>query len=224
MPAQLKHILFDNDGTIVDSEIIAQRAMLRLLSQHGLHMSEQEYSHRFPGLLDRDILRILKAEHNFHAPEAFVKQLHEEHISGFKLSLRAIPGMTSLFRNLKVPKSMVSNGSVRHVEQCLKKVRLLSAVDGHIFSAEHVEKPKPYPDVYLFALHRIGLRPEQTLVVEDSPTGVRAAREAGLRTVGFLGAAHIHDGHEQQLLDAGADFIAADAKALGILLGSMGAM
>jgi HAD superfamily hydrolase (TIGR01509 family) len=224
MTLSIKHLLFDNDGTIVDSEIIAQRAMLDLLAVHGLHMSEKEYSHRFPGLLDRDILHLLQRDHGFQMPEGFTKQLHEAHIHGFNNSLRAIPGMTSLFRRLKVPKSMVSNGSVRHVERCLKKVRLLTAVDGHIISAEHVEKPKPHPDVYLYALDKIGLKPHHTVVVEDSPTGVVAAKSAGLKTIGFLGAAHIHDGHDQKLREAGADFIATDARALGKLLESMGAL
>ena len=60
------------------------------------------------------------------------------------------------------------------------------------------------------------------LVVEDSPTGVVAAKKAGLRVVGFLGAAHIHDGHEEHLRDLGADFIAEDAKALGVLFEKFG--
>lgn len=224
MRQSLQHILFDNDGTIVDSEIIAQRAMLRLLADHGFHMTEQEYSRRFPGLLDRDILRLLQQDHGFQPPADFSSRLREEHINGFNASLRAIPGMTSLFRRLKVPKSMVSNGSVRHVERCLRKVRLLNAVDGHIFSAEQVDKPKPHPDVYLLALDKIGVHPHQTIAVEDSPTGVRAAKSAGLSTIGFLGAAHIGLGHAEQLLDAGADHIAQDATALGKLLEAMGAL
>ncbi len=223
MPKLLKHILFDNDGTIVDSEIIAQRAMLEMLAVHGLHMSPQEYSHRFPGLLDRDILHILQRDHGFTPPDGFIKQLHDAHIEGFNSSLRAIPGMTSLFRQLKTPKSMVSNGSVRHVERCLRKVRLLSAVNGHIISAEHVSKPKPHPDIYLYALEKIGLEAAETVAVEDSPTGVAAAKSAGLLSIGFLGAAHIHDGHGQKLLDAGADFIAADARGLGQVLEMLGA-
>jgi HAD superfamily hydrolase (TIGR01509 family) len=223
MPKPLKHILFDNDGTIVDSEIIAQRVMLQMLAANGLQISAEDYSHRFPGLLDRDILHILQRDHGFAPPDGFTKQLHEAHIDGFNRTLRAIPGMTTLFRQLKTPKSMVSNGSVRHVERCLRKVRLLSAVNGHIISAEHVDKPKPHPDIYLFALEKIGLKPQETVVVEDSPTGVAAAKSAGLPAIGFLGAAHIFDGHGQKLLDAGADFIAADARSLWGILEKLGA-
>jgi HAD superfamily hydrolase (TIGR01509 family) len=214
----VKHILFDNDGTIVDSEIIASRIMLRHLALHGVNLSEQEYNMRYPGLRTRDILIALREEEGFRPPENFIQMVHEEHNREFHRSLRAIPGMTSLFRSLKVPKSMVSNGSVRHVDACLRRVRLRSAVDGHIFSAEQVGNPKPSPDVYLHALETLRLKPSETLAVEDSTTGVLAAKSAGIQVVGFLAATHIHDGHGDKLLAAGADYLIPDAKALHGLL------
>lgn len=214
----IKHVLFDNDGTIVDSEIIAARIMLKLLAKHGFNISERDYNMRFPGLRTRDIVIALQKEEGFEAPHDFSQQIHDEHKDGFHRSLRAIRGMPTLFRSLKVPKSMVSNGSIRHVENCLKKVRLLSALDGHIFSAEQVDQPKPSPDVYLFALEKLGISPRETIVVEDSVTGILAAKSAGIQAVGFLGAAHIHDGHGQKLWEAGADFVVADATALSQLL------
>ncbi len=220
----LKHVLFDNDGTIVDSEIIAVRATLSLLRHYGFDMSEEEYSRRFPGLLERDILAIIEREYGIKVRDDYFEQLRALHVTGFEQDLRAIAGMPSIFRNLKTPKSMVSNGSVRHVERCLRRVRLRHALDGHIFSAEHVKRPKPHPDVFEFALEKLALQPSDTLVVEDSPTGVTAAKKAGLRVVGFLGAAHIFDGHEAHLRDCGADFIAADAKALGKILEGFGVL
>jgi HAD superfamily hydrolase (TIGR01509 family) len=219
----LKHILFDNDGTIVDSEIIAVRATLFLLAEQGFHMDEKTYSHRFPGLLERDILAILHSEHGVVVADDYFDRLRKLHQEGFHTSLKAIPGMTTLFRRLKLPKSMVSNGSIRHVDYCLRKVRLRNALDGQIFSADQVGKPKPHPDVYAFALEQLGLKPVEAIVVEDSPTGVQAAKGAGIRVVGFLGAAHVFDGHDEKLRDLGADYIAADAKALTTLLGEMGA-
>ncbi|MCB0573007.1 MAG: hypothetical protein KDC61_00370, partial [Saprospiraceae bacterium] len=65
----LKHILFDNDGTLVDSEIIAVRASLSLLGESGFRMSEAEYSRRFPGLLERDILDIISREYGIRIPD-----------------------------------------------------------------------------------------------------------------------------------------------------------
>lgn len=217
----LKHILFDNDGTLVDTEIIAVRGTLRLLEQYGFEMSEREYSQRFPGLLERDILAILMRDYGVQVPDDYLARLKAEHRQAFQHELRAIPGMTSLFRQLRLPKSIVSNASTAHVEHCLRKVRLHSALDGLIFSAEQVTQPKPKPDVYLLALEKLQLQPHEAVVVEDSPVGVSAARQAGIRVLGFLGAAHIHDGHDQQLLDAGAHVVVPDARALRQVLEEM---
>jgi HAD superfamily hydrolase (TIGR01509 family) len=219
----VKHILFDNDGTIVDSEIIAVRVMLRHLNAYGVHIDEHVYSRRYPGLLERDILAMIRAEYQVVFPEDFLDTLRAEHRRIFDAELRAIPGMPGLFRKLRVPKSMVSNGSVRHVVRSLRRVRLHSALDGHIFSAEQVERPKPYPDVYLHALATLQLEAREVLVVEDSPTGVEAAKKAGLPVVGFLGATHIAEGHEAQLRALGADFIAKNARDLGAILAQKGA-
>lgn len=219
----LKHILFDNDGTLVDTEIIAVRSSLRLLRQYGFEMSEQEYSHRFPGMLERDILASLERDHGLQVPDNYLEMVRADHRKAFQEELRAIPGMTSLFRQLRLPKSMVSNASVTHIEHCLRKVRLRNALDGHIFSAEHVSHPKPRPDVYLLALETLRLHPHEVVVVEDSPVGVAAASQAGLTVVGFLGAAHIHDGHDERLLEAGAQAIAPDARALREWLAARGA-
>lgn len=218
----IKHILFDNDGTIVDSEIIAARIMLKLLAQHGLVMEEPAYNMRFPGLLTRDIILALQQEEGFIPPADFVQQLHNKHKDGFHRSIRAIRGMPTLFRSINVPKSMVSNGSIMHVAKCLRRVCMYSALDGYIFSAEQVEKPKPWPDVYLFALQKLGLLPHETLVVEDSVTGILAAKSAGIQAIGFLGAAHIRDGHGQKLWEAGADHVVADAAGLLQLLKKKG--
>jgi HAD superfamily hydrolase (TIGR01509 family) len=217
----IKHILFDNDGTLVDSEIIAIRALLDLLKPYGIHLQEKTFGQRFTGLQTEHILEMLQAEHDFVLGEDFRERLHATCIEGFDQSLSAISGMPELVRRLKTPKSMVSNASLGHVERCLVKIGLRSAIDGRIFSAEQVERPKPHPDVYHFALETLELRETEAIVVEDSITGVIAAHAAGLRVVGFLGAAHIHDGHREKLVEAGAHHIAKDARALGRVFESL---
>ncbi len=213
----IKHIFFDNDGTLVDSEIIAVRATLRLLAPYGFRMSEAEYAQRYPGLLEKDILEAIQAEYGITVTDDYFDELRKAHTQGFDDELRAIPGMPEIFRQVKVPKSIVSNASTRHVEYCLGRLNLLHLLDGQIFSAEQVGKPKPHPEVYLLALETLQLAPEEVLVVEDSPTGVQSAKAAGLKVVGFLGAAHIHPGHDTRLLEAGADFLALEAEHLAIL-------
>ncbi len=201
----------------MDSEIIAVRATLRLLAPYGFRMTEQEYAQRYPGLLERDILSAINAEYGIIVDDDYFEQLRNAHQQGFDDELRVIPGMGDIFKGLKVPKSVVSNASLRHVEYCLQKLGLYEALDGHIFSAEQVGQPKPQPDVYLLALEKLQLQPEDVLVVEDSPTGVQAAHAAGLDVIGFLGAAHIHPGHDTRLLEAGAKYLATEASQLAAL-------
>ncbi len=210
----IKHVLFDNDGTIVDSEILAIRGTLQMLRPYGFEMAEKEYSQRFPGHLEREIVRMICEEHDFEVKDNFFEELKHLHITVFNKSLKAIAGMPTVVRSLHVPKSIVSNASLLHVNRCLKKMRLSGAIDGQIFSADQVGKPKPHPDVYQLALDTFSLAPKEAIAVEDSPTGVRAAKAAGLKVVGFLGAAHIFDGHDRILSEAGADYIVANATVL----------
>lgn len=218
----LKHLLFDNDGTLVDTEIIAVRSFLKMLQPYDFHMKEGEFSRRYTGLLERDILQNLHHEFGIVVTDDFQEQLRQAHHAGFAQFLKAIPGMPTIFKNLKIPKSMVSNAGVPHVEYCLRRMRIRSALDGHIFSAQQVNQPKPAPDVYHLALETLQLRPSETLAVEDSIAGVRAAAAAGIEVIGFLGAAHSYDGHEAQLLAAGAHYIAQDAKGLAKILEKKG--
>ncbi len=220
----IKHIFFDNDGTLVDSEIIAVRATLRLLAPYGFQMSEREYAQRFPGLLERDILAAINAEYGITVNDDYFDELRKAHQQGFDEELRVIPGMDDIFRQVTVPKSIVSNASRRHVHYCLERLQLLHLLDGQIFSAEQVGKPKPHPEVYLLALDTLQLAAEEVLVVEDSPTGVQAAKAAGLRVVGFLGAAHIHPGHDTRLQESGADFLVQEAAQLANLFRQLGVL
>lgn len=219
----MQHIFFDNDGTIVDSEILAVKAMLARLKMHGLNMDVATYSMRYPGLLEHDIFRLIQEEHDIELPN-FLPELHQDVVHLFNNHLAVIPGMDTLFRAVKIPKSMVSNGSVRHVERCFERVGMLSDLPATVFSAEHVEKPKPAPDVYHYAMQQTGVAPHEAIVIEDSPTGVQAAKAAGLRVVGFLGATHVGPGHEVRLLESGADYLAENADELGRILQKLGVL
>ena len=87
-----------------------------------------------------------------------------------------------------------------------------------LFSAQMVAKPKPFPDLYNYAATELSLDRASAIVVEDSPTGVKAAKEAGFSVIGFLGAGHIFEGHKELLLANGADYLSHNASELRALL------
>ena len=80
---------------------------------------------------------------------------------------------------------------------------------------------KPAPDIFLFAAARLKARPEDCIVIEDSPGGIRAARAAGMTAIGLHAAGHLPAGHGRKLLDAGAHHIAKDWNAARAVIAAL---
>ena len=99
----------------------------------------------------------------------------------------------------------LTSSSPERLDFCLEALNLRDAFAGRIYSASSVPRGKPHPDVFLFAARQASIEPSRCLVIEDSPSGIRAAVAAGMVAVGVLAAAHIRDGHGDRLLAAGAD-------------------
>lgn len=83
----IRHLLFDNDGTLADTEIIAVRAFLNLLRPYQFEMGIAEFSRRYTGLLEKDILHSLHAEFGISVPADFLPRLRQAHQEGFEKDL-----------------------------------------------------------------------------------------------------------------------------------------
>jgi beta-phosphoglucomutase-like phosphatase (HAD superfamily) len=95
---------------------------------------------------------------------------------------------------------------IRNPTECERKQHGRRSL-GLVFGADLVDRPKPAPDLFLLAARRMGASPPRCLVIEDSVPGVTAAIPAGVRAIGFYGGAHCLEGHEQQLVMAGASAV-----------------
>jgi HAD superfamily hydrolase (TIGR01509 family) len=213
-PTVIQHILFDNDGTLIDTESVFLKLMLRNLSEAGIHIAVEEYAQLYVGLRDEDILNLLNERHGTRLDRSFYESLYHEMRTLFDQEVEAVSGMPDLVRDLTCGASIVSNGSTKHILRCARRIGIDGCFNHRFFGVELVQRPKPAPDLYLLALETLGLKPYETVVVEDSPTGVRAGKAAGIFTIGFLGAAHDREQHGRHLLSAGADILADDATAL----------
>jgi HAD superfamily hydrolase (TIGR01509 family) len=120
-------------------------------------------------------------------PATFAKEwddaLHVELARGVK----PVAGIPELLRSLPVPYCVASNGEPEHMRIALTAAGLMPLVQGRLFSAALVARPKPAPDVYLHAASTMGVAPEHCAVVEDTPTGVRAGLAAGMRVFAYAG-------------------------------------
>jgi beta-phosphoglucomutase-like phosphatase (HAD superfamily) len=128
-----------------------------------------------------------------------------------------------VYESLGVPVAIVSNSAPQRLRLSVERAGLMDLVGTHIFSGDEVERPKPAPDVYLKAAQTLGFAPEQCLVIEDSVTGVTAAKAAGMCVLGFLGGSHIRSDHADMLTRAGVHRLFSDMSELpGLIQGLKG--
>jgi HAD superfamily hydrolase (TIGR01509 family) len=212
-------MIFDFDGVVVDSEILSNAILAEALTELGHPTSLDQAVDRYIGLNWRDMVVIIEAEigrplpadFRTRAKEAFELRVEEvTAVAGVEAFLEALP---------PVPKAVASSSPTQWLSNSLQRFGLAHHFGDRLFSAaEHVDRGKPHPDIYLHAARALGVRPAEVLVLEDTPTGVKAARAAGMTVVGLCAGLHCGPGHGERLLEAGADHIAASyAEALDLI-------
>jgi len=197
-------VIFDCDGVLVDSERLAHEVIVEMLAQHGVPMSLEEALRRFIGLGDEATVVAVAQCLGRETPPGFLADLLDRTHEAFPGRLRAIPGIEAALDWLPVPRCVASNGSPEKMQLSLGLTGLLPRLQGHIYSAWQVPRPKPFPDLHLFASANEGVEPSECVVVEDSPAGIRAARAAGMRVFGYADLVPA-----QVLRDAGAELVFA---------------
>ena len=111
---------------------------------------------------------------------------------------------------------------MNYVKTALKKACLELYFKDKVLSAEQVEKPKPSPELFLHVSSRLGYKPKDCIVIEDSITGVRAAQNAEMQVISFSGAAHFVPSLEKKLLDTNATWHCSSVTELeNLLLGGV---
>ncbi|PBC11640.1 HAD family phosphatase [Mesorhizobium sp. WSM3859] len=202
-------VIFDCDGVLVDSEIVAARVEAELLTSAGFEISAEEIFETYAGLTFKDIM--LRLEEKSHIPfqVSLIDRAEELVDRKLRSDVRIIDGAREAVAAVTVPRAVCSNSSTERVQFMLEKVRLLPFFAGRIFSGLDIpsKKTKPAPDVFLYAAEKLGANPKNTFVIEDSVHGIAGARAAGMRVIGFTGAGHSYPGHADALTEAGAETV-----------------
>lgn len=214
----IKGIIFDCDGVLVDSEIIASKVSLKELQKYGFEMNIDDYSRKFAGKVEEDIVNIIKTEYKINLPDDFISGIRLKIDKALDHELEPIKGAKETISKIQATLAVVSNSRLHRVIHSLKIAGLTDFFEKRVYSAEMVEKPKPDPALYILASHKLNLDPKECLVVEDSFSGVTAAYKAGMNVIGFLGASHIHNGHDVKLTEAGAFTTAKNMEHLNEIL------
>ncbi len=202
-------IIFDCDGVLVNSEVIAVGTERDFLSKHGLHYEFAEYVSRFTGLTEDDFYVALnedfKANGKDGLPAGFRDALHGAMWERFERELAAVDGIDDFLTAHEGDRCVASWSELDNLHKKLRMVGLHHHFDPHIYSGQQVANGKPAPDLFLFAARELGHPPETCLVIEDSVNGVRAGCAAGMAVWGFTGGGHADDGLSDRLKDAGAN-------------------
>ncbi|MBM7057505.1 HAD family hydrolase [Streptomyces durocortorensis] len=180
------HVIFDLDGTLVDSEPNYYEAGRRLLARYGVRDFDWETHTRFIGIGTRETLTVLRAEYGIDAPvDELLAGKNALYLELAGASTEVFPQMRVLVERLhaaEVPMAVASGSSRAAIEAVLAVTGLDAYIPLYV-SAEEVAQGKPEPDVFLETARRMGAEPADCVVLEDAPAGAAAAHAAGMRCI-----------------------------------------
>ena len=197
-------LIFDCDGVLVDSEVIAHQTLLDALAPLGLTMPLQESFALFSGRRLTDTIAVIERRLGRPLPDGFLDRSREILFARFRAELKPVAGIAEALRALPYPRCAASSSSPDRLHLALDVTGLAPLFGAHVFSATQVTRGKPAPDLFLFAANQMGAEPHHCIVIEDSTLGVEAGRAAGMRAIGFAGASHATDALPHDLAAAGA--------------------
>jgi HAD superfamily hydrolase (TIGR01509 family) len=199
--------IFDCDGVLVDSEVIACRVCVPCLAELGIAITAEAVADRYIGMSAGSMIADLETRYNRNLPADLYETMRHRIIAAFETEPLTIDGVDRVLAAHDGKVCVASGSTQERVRRCLTLVGLLHHFDPHIFSATQVPRGKPAPDLFLFAAQQMGADARDCLVIEDSVHGVTAAVAAGMRVLGFTGGSHCRPGHADRLLAAGASAI-----------------
>ncbi len=222
-------VLFDCDGVLINSEQIAAAVLSMELGQkHDFGYKRDEYLELICGhdqhMGLKRVIEDFEERKGYALPDDFEEKLWVKIRKHNKRYLKALKGVEALFQSLQsagIPFAICTNGDHEHVTKNLQQVGLYKYVEDCIFTREDVDNIKPAPDVYLYGAQKLGVDPKDCVFVEDSQSGTKAGRRAGMYGIGFIGEGHRHKLIEKfLLLAAGARKVAYNMDEVKDIIGA----
>jgi HAD superfamily hydrolase (TIGR01509 family) len=180
-------VLFDCDGTLVNSEVLCIQVMVDSVRPFGLEIPVDEALRRFKGGKMADCVAYFERELGHPLPADYVQNFRKECRQVFEERLEPIEGARELLEQLELPYCIASSAPREKIDVCLRVTGLAPFFVDRIFSAYEVGIWKPDPGLFLHAAEALDMAPEECAVVEDSILGVRAGIAAGMRVFMLAG-------------------------------------
>ena len=186
----IRLVIFDFDGVVVDSEVISARLLVAELALYGVQIDLPYVARHFLGRSYPVVLQQIRAEFGIVLPEGFEDDYRARLVAAFRKDLRLMPGLRGVLERLAPPYALATSSSPARVAQSMQIVGISDLFEGRITTVAEVSRGKPAPDLPLRAAEKAGVAPEHCLVIEDSLAGVQAALAANMQVWQFTGGSH----------------------------------
>lgn len=185
-------IIWDCDGCLIDSEAIASAVEAQAVCRAGFQISVEDYIDQFAGVSMKTALARVDFLSGASVSQCFSgEDVQRETLKALAEAMQPIHGVKEALAALPCDHCVASGSEKSRLDYTLALVDLFDFFEGRIFSTSQVARGKPAPDVFLFAAQQRGVDPSRCLVIEDSTHGIEAAKAAGMRVFGFVGASHV---------------------------------
>ena len=212
----IKNIIFDFDGVVVDSEVLASKAFSKYFSKFDKSIKEEQF-YKYAGKKTFEVIDLLSSKYNIENKEKFTNEIFDIVSEVYSKDLKLVDGAKDYISKSDRNHFIGSNSNKDRILDGLKFVGLDKFfLSDQVYSFDMVKRPKPNPDIYLKVLNDNSLNREESVIIEDSGVGVKAATAAGVRVFGLTAGKHWHSNRDKnELFDNGALNVFSDYESLG---------
>jgi len=183
---EIEAVIFDCDGTLVDSETLSIQVLVDQIGELGLQLNYERAVEQFSGNDLSVVLEDVETQLGHSLPTDFLDDFRHRQIDVLREQLQPVAGAADLLASVEQQTCVASNAPVEKISACLATTGLDRFFSpGELFSAYQIQMWKPAPDLFLLAAQTMGIAPEKCAVVEDSRFGIEAGISAGMQVFAY---------------------------------------
>jgi len=184
-------VIFDCDGVLIDSEVLSKRVLLEMLQASEVVITDHYFDTYFLGQSFKSVTAKVKDDYSVVLSDNFRQDYLSALLQVFAEELKPTDNVSEMLSRLSKPRCVATSSSPQRVEFALKTVGLSDYFGEHVFTSSEVKNGKPAPDIFLHTAQRMGVAPQNCLVIEDSQAGIQGALAAKMHVIRYAGASHL---------------------------------
>ena len=181
-----KAILFDMDGVLIESEYLMRHAAIKALAEYGITANHEDFL-EFTGMGEDKFVGGVAEKHGLRYTFDMKERAYDyfgEHVKELAHVPEGVKEMLTALHEKGLVMAVCSAADLRKVRYNIQAIGVDESIFSALVTGSDVERKKPFPDIYLEGARRIGMKPEDCLVIEDALSGIQAAHAAGMDAVG----------------------------------------